>query len=81
MASADDLERIHEWMEERAAVLSNSDMDDIHRAVDYLDLTTQRVQSKASADQLRSVTVALLLTMLDLRSTLVHKKADYLMKD
>ena len=81
MASADDLERIHEWMEERAAVLANSDMDDIHRAVDYLNLTTQRVQSKASADQLRSVTVAFLLTLPDLRSTLVHKKADPLMKD
>jgi len=75
------LERIHEWMEERAAVLANSDMDDIHRAVDYLNLTTQRVQSKASADQLGSVTDALLLAMHDLRSTLVRKKADRLMKD
>ena len=50
--SEDDLERIHEWMEERAAILANRDMDDIHRAVDYLNLTTQWVQSKASADQL-----------------------------
>ena len=75
------LERIHEWMEERAAVLANSDMDDIHRAVDYLNLTTQRVQSKASADQLGSATDALLLAMHDLRSTLVRKKADRLMKD
>lgn len=81
MASADDLERIHKWMEERAAVLANSDMDDIHRAVDYLNLTTQRVQSKASADQLGSATDALLLAMHDLRSTLVRKKADRLMKD
>ena len=81
MASADDLERIHKWMEERAAVLANSDMDDIHRVVGYLNLTTQRVQSKASADQLGSVTDALLLAMHDLRSTLVRKKADGLMKD
>ena len=79
--SEDDLERIHEWMEERAAILANRDMDDIHRAVDYLNLTTQWVQSKASADQLDSVTDALLLAMHDLRSTLVRKKADRLMKD
>ena len=72
--SEDDLERIHEWMEERAAILANRDMDDIHRAVDYLNLTTQWVQSKASADQLDSVTDALLLAMHDLRSTLVRKK-------
>lgn len=78
--SKDDLERIHEWMEERAAILANRDMDDIHRAVDYLNLTTQWVQSKASADQLVSVTDALLLAMHDLRSTLVRKKADRLMK-
>ena len=78
--SEDDLERIHEWMEERAAILANRDMDDIHRAVDYLNLTTQWVQSKASADQLDSVTDALLLAMHDLRSTLVRKKADRLMK-
>lgn len=78
--SEDDLERIHEWMEERAAILANRDMDDIHRAVDYLNLTTQWVQSKASADQLVSVTDALLLAMHDLRSTLVRKKADRLMK-
>ena len=78
--SEDDLERIHEWMEERAAILANRDMDDIHRAVDYLNLTTQWVQSKASADQLDSVTDALLLAMHDLRSTLVRKKADHLMK-
>ena len=78
--SEDDLERIHEWMEERAAILANRDMDDIHRAVDYLNLTTQWVQSKASADQVDSVTDALLLAMHDLRSTLVRKKADRLMK-
>lgn len=78
--SEDDLERIHEWMEERAAILANRDTDDIHRAVDYLNLTTQWVQSKASADQLDSVTDALLLAMHDLRSTLVRKKADRLMK-
>lgn len=78
--SEDDLARIHGWMEERAAILANRDIDDIHRAVDYLNLTTQWVQSKANPDQLDMVTDALLLAMHDLRSTLVRKKADQLMK-
>lgn len=75
-----DLARINTWMEERSAVLAHRDIDDIHRAVDYLNLTTQWVQSKASPDQLEDVTDALLLAMHDLRSTLVRKKADRLMK-
>ncbi|MFT5785334.1 MAG: hypothetical protein ACI9KK_000680 [Ascidiaceihabitans sp.] len=75
-----DLARIHTWMEERSAVLAHRDIDDIHRVVDYLNLTTQWVQSKASPDQLEDVTDALLLAMHDLRSTLVRKKADRLMK-
>ena len=78
--SEDDLARIHGWMEERASILANRDIDDIHRAVDYLNLTTQWVQSKASPDQLDMATDALLLAMHDLRSTLVRKKADRLMK-
>jgi hypothetical protein len=60
--------------------LAHRDIDDLHRAVDYLNLTTQWVQSKASPDQLDSVTDGLLLAMHDLRSTLVRKKADRLMK-
>lgn len=76
-----DLEVIHEWMTERTALLAERDIDDIHRAVDYLNLTTQWAQSKASDEQLESVTDALLLAMHDLRSVLVRKKADRLMKD
>ena len=76
-----DLARIQTWMEERATVLAHRDIDDIHRAVDYLNLTIQWVQSKARADQLEAVTDALLLAMHDLRSTLVRQKADRLMKD
>ncbi len=76
-----DLEVIRDWMAERTALLARRDIDDIHRAVDYLNLTTQWVQSKASDDQLEDVTDALLLAMHDLRSVLVRKKADRLMKD
>jgi len=75
-----DLKVIRDWMEERMALLARRDIDDIHRAVDYLNVTTQWVQSKATDDQLEDVTDALLLAMHDLRSVLVRKKADRLMK-
>ncbi|WP_299553897.1 hypothetical protein [uncultured Tateyamaria sp.] len=77
--SADDLARIEAWMEERAEILARRDIDDIHRAVDYLNLTTQWAQSRATEDQLEDVTDALLLAMHDLRSVLVRKKADRLL--
>ncbi|KZY00639.1 MULTISPECIES: hypothetical protein [unclassified Sulfitobacter] len=76
-----DLDRIRGWMEERARLLALRDIDDIHRAVDYLNLTTQWVQSKATDEQLDAVTNDLLLAMHDLRSTLVRKKADRVLKD
>lgn len=71
---------IAEWMEERAAVLAERDIDDIHRAVDYLNLTTHWAQSRASDEDLEDVTDRLLLAMHDLRSVLVRKKADRMMK-
>ena len=74
--SKDDLSRIEDWMANRAAVLAHRDIDDIYRAVDYLNLTTQWAQSKARPDQLDDVTDDLLLAMHDLRSVLVRKKAD-----
>ncbi|MEP4249417.1 hypothetical protein [Tateyamaria sp.] len=74
-----DLTRIQQWMAERSAVLAHRDIDDIHRAVDYLNITTQWTQSKATDEQLELVTDALLLAMHDLRSVLVRKKADRLM--
>ena len=75
-----DLEEIKAWMADRAALLAERDIDDIHRAVDYLNLTTHWAHSKAEDDQLEQVTDALLLAMHDLRSVLVRKKADRLMK-
>ncbi|MEX3014962.1 hypothetical protein [Gymnodinialimonas hymeniacidonis] len=69
---------IADWMEERRAVLAERDIDDIHRAVDYLNLTTQWAQSRASDEDLDDVTDRLLLAMHDLRSVLVRKKADRL---
>lgn len=75
----EDLSQIERWMADRTALLAQRDIDDIHRAVDYLNITTQWVQSRASDDQLEDVTDALLLAMHDLRSVLVRKKADRLM--
>lgn len=74
--SADDIAEIERWMADRTALLAQRDIDDIHRAVDYLNITTQWVQSKASDDQLEDVTDRLLLAMHDLRTLLVRKKAD-----
>ncbi|MEO0502189.1 MAG: hypothetical protein AAFZ14_02605 [Pseudomonadota bacterium] len=75
-----DMARIEAWMQERAEVLAHRDIDDIHRAVDYLNLTTHWAQSRATDEQLEAVTDALLLAMHDLRSVLVRKKADRLIK-
>lgn len=79
--SEEDLRVITEWMTERTALLARRDLDDIHRAVDYMNLTTQWAQSKATDAQLENVTDALLLAMHDLRTVLVRKKAERLMGD
>ena len=73
-----DIDAIQAWLDERTEVLARREIDDIHRAIDYLNLTTQWVQSKATEEQLEAVTDPLLLAMHDLRSTLVRKKADRL---
>jgi len=78
--SENELEVIQDWMTERTALLAERDIDDIYRAVDYLNLTTQWAQAKASDEQLEAVTDDLLLAMHDLRSVLVRKKADRLLK-
>ncbi|MDH5530748.1 MAG: hypothetical protein OEY05_11985 [Paracoccaceae bacterium] len=72
---------ISDWIAARKDLLAKRDIDDIHRAVDYLNLTTQWAQSKATDAQLEEVTDALLLAMHDLRTVLVRKKSDRLMQD
>jgi hypothetical protein len=75
-----DLQAIEAWVAERQAQLAAREVDDILRAVDHLNLTTQWAQSRATDDQLEAVTDRLLLTMHDLRTVLVRKKADRLGK-
>jgi len=78
--SDEEMEVIREWMDDRKDVLAQRDIDDIFRAVDYLNLTTHWAQSRASEEQLEEVTDSLLLAMHDLRSVLVRKKADRILK-
>lgn len=75
-----DLEQIRAWAAERSELLARRDIDDILRTVDHLNLTAHWAQTRAEDDQLEAVTDALLLAMHDLRSVLVRKKADRVMK-
>ena len=75
-----DLAVIEDWLVKRRALLEARDVDDILRAVDHMNLTTQWVVSKATDAQLEEVTDTLLLAMHDLRAVLVRKKADRLLK-
>lgn len=76
----DDLAAIRDWLGKRVALLAARDIDDILRAVDNLNLTTQWAQAKATDAQLEEVTDALLLAMHDLRSVLVRRKAERVLK-
>ncbi|APG47491.1 hypothetical protein [Phaeobacter porticola] len=76
----EDLSTIRDWMAQRSRTLAARDMDDIHRAIDHLNLTAHWAQSKASDAQLDEITDQMLLAMHDLRSVLVRKKADRLLK-
>ncbi len=76
-----DMVVIQDWMADRVETLAQRDIDDIHRAVDYLNTTTHWAQSKADEEQLEQVTDALLLAMHDLRGVLVRKKAERLLKE
>jgi len=77
---AAEMAAIESWMAERKALLARREIDNIHRAVDYLNQTAHWVNSSASDEDLDQVSDALLLAMHDLRSVLVRKKADRLMR-
>ena len=71
---------IGDWLAARQARLAAREVDDILRTVDHLNLTTQWAQARATDAQLEAVTDQLLLAMHDLRSMLVRRKADRLVK-
>ena len=74
----EELRRIEDWRAERQQRLAARDLDDIHRAIDHLNLTAHWAQSRADDAALEEVTDALLLAMHDLRSVLVRKKTERL---
>ncbi|WP_422071398.1 hypothetical protein [Tranquillimonas rosea] len=76
----EDLAEIRSWMAERRDVLARRDIDDIHRTVDHLNQTAQWAQTRATDAQLDQVTDALLLAMHDLRTVLVRKRGDRLIR-
>ncbi|WP_424964946.1 hypothetical protein [Dinoroseobacter sp. S375] len=76
----DERAAMEDWIAARRDTLEARHLDDVHRTVDFLNLTAQWVQSKATPEQLDEVTDTLLLTMHDLRAILVRKKADRVME-
>ena len=79
--TAADTTAIRDWLTARVDLLARREVDDIFRAVDHMNLTTQWVQARATDAQLEEVTDTLLLAMHDLRSVLVRRKAERLLKD
>ena len=77
----DERAEISQWLQTRMKLLATRELDDIHRALDQINLTAQWAQAKATDAQLEGVTDALLLAMHDLRSTLVRKKSERLSKE
>ena len=74
--TADDNDAIEGWMTERRRVLSERMMDDIRRTVDHLNQVAHWIQSTAEDHEVDAVTDELLLSMHDLRSVLVRKRAE-----
>ena len=69
---------IADWLDQRRATLARREADDIARTVEVLNLAAHWAQSRATEEELETVTGPLLLAMHDLRTVLVRKKADRL---
>ena len=76
----EDKQAIRAWIRERQAIVAMREIDDVHRAMDQINLVAQWPQSRADDVQLDEVTEPLLMAMHDLRSVLVRRKAERLMK-
>ena len=71
---------IDAWIVERRKMLTVRKVDDIKRATDHLNETAQWVQSDATDEQIEQFSDDLLMAMHDLRSVLVRKKSNILLK-
>lgn len=78
--SAEENEAIADWLVARQALQQERDADDVLRAMDQISLLTHWAQSRATDAELEQMTDAILLAMHDLRSVLVRKKAERVMK-
>jgi hypothetical protein len=71
---------IDAWVVERRKIIEERRIDDLIRTTDHLNLTAQWVQTKATDAQIDLFADDLLMAMHDLRSVIVRKKADGLIK-
>lgn len=71
---------IDAWVVERRKIVEERRIDDLLRTTDHLNLTAQWVQTKATDEQIDMFADDLLMAMHDLRSVIVRKKADGLIK-
>ena len=71
---------IDAWAVDRRKLLAARKVDDIKRATDHLNETAQWIQSDATDLQIDEFADDLLMAMHDLRSILVRKKSNILMK-
>ena len=78
--SPEDTAAIRAWVENRQALVTRREVDDILRTVDHLNQTAHWAQGRATGAQLDAVTDALLMAMHDLRGVLVRRKAEGLMQ-
>ena len=76
-----DRSAIADWLAARRATLARRETDEIARTVEVLNLAAHWAQTRASDDELESLTGPLLLAMHDLRTVLVRKKADRLSRE
>lgn len=69
------------WLIERQAEVAQRDIDDILRTIDHLNSVAHWAQGRADDAALDAVTDRLLLAMHDLRSVLVRRKAERVLRD
>ncbi len=78
--TASERNEIDAWLIERRKLLAARKVDDIKRATDHLSDTAQWVQSDATDEQVEQFADDLLMAMHDLRTVLVRKKSNILLK-
>ncbi len=72
---------IRDWIATRAAALAAAEAGLGQRTLEALGEAAQWAQNRADDDQVEAVTDALLMAMHDLRSVLIRRRANRLMRD